>query len=170
MEEEGADALRAEGLDPARMEVVRKFEIRYVGQIYECSVTMPRLDLSRERLAEVGEAFHRLHERLYGYAERDNLCELINVGVSVHGKLPAIRFADPPADCLPVDAARTGTQRLFLEERGGFLEVPVYAGERLRSGHSLAGPAVVEEPGTTIVVFPDTRLELDRRTYRLARA
>jgi N-methylhydantoinase A len=170
MEKEGAEALHAEGLDPARMEVVRKFEIRYVGQIYECSVTMPPFELSRERLAEVGEAFHRLHEGLYGYAERDNLCELINVGVSVHGALPTIRFADEPADGLPVNAARTGACRIFLEERGGFLEVPVYAGERLRSGHSLVGPAVVEEPGTTIVVFPEARLELDRRTYRLARA
>jgi N-methylhydantoinase A len=170
MEGEGAEALRAEGLDPARMEVVRKFEIRYVGQIYECSVTVPRFELSRERLAEVAEAFHRVHEGLYGYAERDNLCELINVGVSVHGALPTIRFVDEPANGIPVDAARTGTRRIFLEERGGFLEVPVYAGERLRSGHSVAGPAVVEEPGTTIVVFPETRLELDRRTYRLARA
>jgi N-methylhydantoinase A len=168
MEEEGAEALRAEGLDPARLEVVRQFVFRYVGQIYECSVTVPRFDLSRERLAEVGEAFHRVHEGLYGYAERDNLCELINVGVSVHGALPRIRFADEPSDGLPVEAARTGTRRIFLEKRGGFLEVPVYAGERLRSGHNVAGPAVVEEPGTTIVVFPETRLELDRRTYQLA--
>jgi N-methylhydantoinase A len=169
MEKEGAEALRAEGLDPAQMQVVRKFEIRYVGQIYECSVTVPRFDLSRERLAEVGEAFHRVHEGLYGYAERDNLCELINVGVSVHGTLPTIRFSDEPAHGLPVDAARIGARRIFLEERGGFLEAPVYAAERLRAGHNVAGPAVVEESGTTIVVFPGTTLGLDRRTYRMTR-
>jgi N-methylhydantoinase A len=170
MEGEGAEALRAEGLDPARMEVVRKLEIRYVGQIYECTVTLARGELGRERLAEVGEAFHRVHEGLYGYAERDNLCELINVGVSVHGALPKIRFVDEASNGVPVEAARTATRRIFLEARGGFEEVPVYAGELLRSGHEISGPAVVEEPGTTIVVFPGTRMELDRRTYRLERA
>ena len=169
MEDEGAEALRAEGLDPECMEVVRKFEIRYVGQIYECAVTVPRSELSRERIAEVGEEFHRVHEGLYGYAERDNLCELINVGVGIHGALPTIRFADEPSNGAATDVAWTGTRGIFIEEQGGYVEVSVYAGDRLRSGHEVAGPAVVEEPGTTIVVFPETLLRLDRRTYCLTR-
>ena len=34
----------------------------------------------------------------------------------------------------------------------GYEEIPVYDGSRLAAGHVLAGPAVIEEPTTTVLV------------------
>ena len=38
----------------------------------------------------------------------------------------------------------------------------IYDGERLVSGNSLAGPAIVETSDTTVVVPPGAKLRLDR--------
>lgn len=167
MEEEGTRALRAEGVSADRVEVTRRYDIRYVGQIYECAVSTPRGPVTAQSLAEVVERFHGVHQSLYAYAERDNLCELINVGASVTGKLAPVDLAEEglPGDARP---ACTGARPVYFEERGGYVEAPLYAGDRLRSGQVIDGPAVVEEKATSIVAFPGTRLRLDAATYVLS--
>ncbi|MBI2962655.1 MAG: hydantoinase/oxoprolinase family protein [Deltaproteobacteria bacterium] len=167
MEEEGSRALGAEGIAPARVEVTRRYDIRYVGQIYECVVTTPRGPLTAQSLREIVERFHGVHQSLYAYAERDNLCELINVGVSVTGKLAPVDLAERRAEG-GGPPAPIGARPVYFEERGGTVDSPVYAGDRLRPGQVIDGPAVVEEKATSIVAFPGTRLRLDGATYVLA--
>ncbi|MFQ5826455.1 MAG: hydantoinase/oxoprolinase family protein, partial [Dehalococcoidia bacterium] len=48
-----------------------------------------------------------------------------------------------------------------FEEAGGFLPTAVYEGERLRWGHRLRGPCIVERMGDTIVIPPHTQAEVD---------
>jgi N-methylhydantoinase A len=47
-----------------------------------------------------------------------------------------------------------GTRRAYFAERGGFVETPVYDRYALRPGARLAGPAIVEERESTLVVGP----------------
>ena len=57
--------------------------------------------------------------------------------------------------------ARKGARPIYLPERGGFVEVPVFDGDRLAHGNRLNGPAIVESVNTTIVVPEDFALEID---------
>ena len=43
----------------------------------------------------------------------------------------------------------------------GVHEAAIYDGEKLEPGMSFAGPAIVEDPGTTVVVHPGNRVEVD---------
>jgi N-methylhydantoinase A len=45
---------------------------------------------------------------------------------------------------------------------GRFRKTKVYDGPALRAGQGVDGPAIVEEPFTTVVVPPGWRLKLDR--------
>jgi N-methylhydantoinase A/oxoprolinase/acetone carboxylase beta subunit len=57
-------------------------------------------------------------------------------------------------------AARKGERNAYLNE-GEFARVPVYDAQRLKPGNELEGPAIVEKPNTTIVVYPKSRAFVD---------
>ena len=154
--EEFADRLRARGI--ARFRKDRFVDARYLNQQWETEIAMPT-----DRFAGAGAVdaliahFHEVHERLYGVREEDGLLECLNW----KGRLTA--FLDRPA---PTAAAAGGgrgggpkprrTTRAFFGE-AGFLETPVYEGAAFGAGDTIAGPAIIEEPTTTVVVYPAMR-------------
>jgi N-methylhydantoinase A len=56
--------------------------------------------------------------------------------------------ADGPGP--PLASARTGQRSVLLP--GGRREVPVYARDRLRAGHALSGPCLIESSGSTYLI------------------
>ncbi len=162
------DRLREEGLAslsldaaPAESATVRRWaELRYRGQIHECAVAIPEGETTAALIAELAERFHDRHETLYAFAERESPCELINLGVSVESPvepLPAIRGGGGAK----ADAALTGMRRAWVDgDVSRPQDVPVYDGSRLRIGASIAGPALIEEATTTIVVSREAKVEL----------
>ena len=170
LDEEGRTALRDEGFTDEEMIVKRTLDMRYGDQVHECSVAIPfGGEIRRENLATIEELFHRRHEQLYTYCERDNQAELVNVEVTVLG----------PSRSAPVHAqaheATAGlgspepvaTRAAFFEEAGTFVPTPVFDGERVNAGASMAGPLIIEEPTTTIVVPPGWSIACRRGGFYL---
>ena len=59
---------------------------------------------------------------------------------------------------------------MYFDASLGWKATPIYAGETLGAGARLAGPAIVEEPDTTIVVYPGWSCRLDpTHVYHLTR-
>jgi N-methylhydantoinase A len=169
MEADGVRALAEESIPADRVEITRRYDLRYVGQIYECAVSTGATPVTRASLDALVERFHEVHESLYAYSERDNLCELINVGVTVTGKLPPVGSADGRTSMRAETLTPVSRRPVFFEELGGYVDTPVYDGTAIGAGEEIRGPAVIEEPATTIVVFPETRLTLEHSTYVLTR-
>ena len=63
-----------------------------------------------------------------------------------------------PADA-PLERALRGRRPAYFG--GRFVDTPVYDGDRVGAGHAIDGPAIIEEPFTTIVLHPGQRAELD---------
>ena len=55
MQNEGRTALLDEAVAATQIEIVRRFDLRYAGQMYECSVTGPPLPVTRASLAAIVE-------------------------------------------------------------------------------------------------------------------
>jgi N-methylhydantoinase A len=79
--------------------------------------------------------------------------------------LKAVALEDKPAlPRLPRRAAGAPSARLGARKayfRGRFVTTGVYAGPRLRPGQAILGPAIIEEPFTTIVLYPGQRATVD---------
>ncbi|MGH7803290.1 MAG: hypothetical protein ACREQJ_03005, partial [Candidatus Binatia bacterium] len=152
----------------ARLAIERYALLCYPGQTFEMPVPFAansRRVRARDVAATV-ERFHALHEELHTYAAREE--EPILRGL----RLQATIETDKPS--LPRAPARRGTARSAIKGKrraffeGRFAAVPVYDGPRLAPGHSVAGPAIVEERFTAVVVFPGQRLTIDPRgNYRI---
>jgi N-methylhydantoinase A len=151
LEGQAAAALDRQGFTEHRF--ARSADLRYYGQAFEVRVPVGAVDTG-----EVAGRFHDEHERLYGYCHRNDPVEWVNLRVSGIGPIrrpePAVR---PPGDGDPA-RARTGTRRVFFDD---WADVPIYARERLEPGDVLAGPAVVEEFGSTLPLHPGFTARVD---------
>ncbi|HJQ82574.1 MAG TPA: hydantoinase/oxoprolinase family protein [Candidatus Binatia bacterium] len=154
-----------------RVRVERLAALCYPGQTFDMPVPLaaPNGDVTARSLADTVERFHRLHEELHTYACRDE--EPILRGL----RLKAVALQDRPT--LPraarkaAGAARVGARKTYVD--GAFVTMPVYDGSKLVAGRTIAGPAIVEEPFTTIVVYPGQRAAVDANgnyTITLGRA
>jgi N-methylhydantoinase A len=146
LEDEVAAALRAEGVPEDRVSLLRTVDARYLGEAHE--ITVP-VGLPFDRDAAVA-AFHDAHERIYGYAYRSGeVVELVNWKVTGLGRVDRPRLEPPP---------QAGSGRP-VGERAGFA---VYRREDLPAGFRAAGPAIIEEYGSTTVVEAGFGIEVDQ--------
>jgi N-methylhydantoinase A len=125
-------------------------DMRYGEQIFEVNVGLDGIDWdAADLLEQLAAAFHRRHEELYTYAMPDQEAVLVNARVAVIGALP-----DPPQEpALPkrAQAAPRTQRRVYL---AGWQEVPIFDFDTLAPGQTIAGPAVIEAPTTTVLLRP----------------
>ncbi len=152
LEEEGLNDLRREGVADRAIELVRSADARYVGEAHECRVVLPPGASGDAAAAAVWSGFHDAHERLFGFAYRGvQRVEIVNLRVQAIGAVHR-----PP---LPESAQRVetftpepdGTREVYLD--GAWISCPIYRREELAVGARLPGPGVIEEYGSTTVVF-----------------
>jgi N-methylhydantoinase A len=71
----------------------------------------------------------------------------------------------PPREIPPgtgdLTVALKGQRAAYFAETGGFVEVPVYDGERLGAGDVITGPCIIEERMTTLVLPPAEIVTVD---------
>jgi N-methylhydantoinase A len=141
----------------------RYMEVRYQGQTHEVPVPIRSRTrrMTQLNLATALNEFHERHEQLYSFKRPDQPSEVLNLRLDLIGKretgaLKSEAFG--PED--PADALRTRRDVFFLS-RGGFVDTPIYDGQKIKPGHLIVGPAIVEEPDTTIVVYPNQEAMAD---------
>ncbi len=130
----------------------------YPGQTFDMPVAVGgRGAVTAKTLADTIERFHRQHEELHTYASRDQ--EPVLRGL----RLKAIAVEDRPTlprlPRRPRGNPRRGARKAFFG--GRYVSVPIYDGPLLGPGQTVLGPAIVEEPFTTIVVYPGQRASID---------
>jgi N-methylhydantoinase A len=177
LETEGRSALESEGIGPSQMRMVNQVDMRYVGQIYECTVDIGQSDDTGIDLDGLVQEFHRVHHDRFGYSEEDNLCELISASVTAIGQLPH-EAIEAPARNRAGEVTLTGGAESYVHTAASSRSVlfpgedarravPVHNGRSLSREMQIQGPAIIEEPATTVVVFPAYRLTVGGRSYVL---
>ena len=163
LEDQARVALAAEGFAVAEMRLSRSADMRYFGQAWEVRVEVPCGPVDRSVADLAVRRFHAAHQQTYGYSyaeSRDQRIEWVNFRVVGIGPLrrPVIQTR---ARCAlaGVERAQSGWRRVYFES--GFTDTPIYARARLQPGDCLDGPAIVDEFGSTTVVFPSQQARVD---------
>ena len=163
MLEEGARELAEERVPEAARRYELRLDCRYLKQYHEVSVVVPLDAIDRRDAETIARAFHAEHKRLYGYtleAEASPV-EIINVRLQAIGSTERPAYPREAKGSADAAAALKGRRSMYVPERDAFAEVPVYDGERLRHGHRVAGPALVELPTTAIFASDGYDLVVD---------
>lgn len=163
LELEGGRVLSSENIPPSKRTYRYFLDLRYLGQYHEVNVEVSRDLLRSFDEAGIKEAFHAMHDRLYGYSLKEDKreVELVNLRMSAIGitEKPVFRSDEyrgtSARDCLK------GRRPVFVPAIHDFMEVEVYDGDRMGYGNKLKGPAIIEQVNTTIFVPPAYELECD---------
>ena len=159
LETRGVADLARDGFDRDRISIRRSLDMRYVGQVHECTVDIDPFPLDEAALERLKAAFHARHEELYTYSEPQSVVEVVNVESAILGQVDRPRRM-VIARGKGAGQAQSGTRPMIFTADGTRRETPVYAGAALGAGDSVTGPAVIEEVTTTIVIEPGWTAEL----------
>jgi N-methylhydantoinase A len=155
----GRERLEADEIDSDKMVFKQTVDCLYEGQGYELNVDFD--DTNGEWRQRIRDRFERKHEAEYGHYFEEDPVELLNIRVSAIGRISDFEASTLDAGGDVADA-KTGESSVIF---GSSLEprtrtVPRYARNALRAGHELEGPAIVDQPDSTVVVKPDWRAEV----------
>ncbi len=165
LETEAMAMMRAVGVPPAECSVRREVALRFVNQSYALPVRLPSGRLSGAELSPLRQDFITAYRARYFRLNPDVPIETVSWRVVVRGPAPRLHLAAPPA---PETPARKGARRVFFIEVGRYVESAVYHRYALRAGVRLRGPAVIEEPESTVVLGPGVSARLDAHGNILA--
>ena len=146
MEAEGLERLRASFDGPAR--AARSVDMRYGEQVFEIAVPLDGVDWeAADPLPQIVERFHRRHEELYTYSLPDQETVLVNARVAVAGLLSSLPQEPDLPEAPP--AAPRSERRTYLDD---WVTSPVYDFDTLAPKQTIAGPAIIESPMTTVLL------------------
>ena len=130
----------------------------YPGQNFDMSVaTSP--DVAEDDLIGLAERFHAQHERDRGFSFRNQPPLIRGVRLVARATTPKPAQFAVLGTTTDANTARIGTRDAYFGVE--FVSTPVYDGVQLAPGIDIAGPALVQEPFTVVVVPPGARLTLD---------
>jgi N-methylhydantoinase A/oxoprolinase/acetone carboxylase beta subunit/N-methylhydantoinase B/oxoprolinase/acetone carboxylase alpha subunit len=128
-------------------------EARYLYEAWELEIPLSngRFNSAAEINALV-EAFHTVHERVFAVKQPGQPVECLSWKARLSARLDTQRPHEGAAP-VSVNAPRAQTRPAYFSDVGA-VDMPVYLGRDLKPGAVIKGPAVIEEPTTTIVVYP----------------
>jgi N-methylhydantoinase A len=166
---EGNARLVRDGVPPADRRMLRSADLRYHGQSFELSLTVPPGPLSPADIDRLHDEFHAHHERAYGYAAPEDPVELVNVRLAAVGVTPKPRRSRLPESGRSPEAALKGRREVWFSEAGGFRPTAVLDRGKLLRGNVIEGPAIVEEHDASTLVHPGWTASVDEHANLVLR-
>ncbi len=156
LEQEARERLRFEGVPDAAIALERQVSMRYRGQWRSLDIPMGR---GKGALTAAVALFQETYRAQYSYRGEHTPVELYQLGLTAIGRLPQVPFpAQTPVSSRPVPS---GQRMAVLGGAGAPVAVSVYQRLRLKAGHTLDGPAIIEQPDATTVVPSGHRASVD---------
>ncbi|WP_376098294.1 hydantoinase/oxoprolinase family protein [Roseomonas sp. CCTCC AB2023176] len=136
---------------------MHELDMSYVGQTHTVAVPLPEGPPTREGIVA---AFETTYRTAYGRTLPGAAMRVLNLRSAAIGERPQVDLLSlAPAADATVDGARLGSRRIRF---GAWHDATVYDRLALPVGAVIPGPAVLEQPDTTILVEPGQHGHVDR--------
>jgi len=152
----GTDRIHAAGIKLTKIQMELSVDMQFIGQTHLLRVPLHNATPTREDLQQRFEAAYHARFRVNLPTIRANL---VNLNTSIVGQRPEMdlsRLIDPAAR-LAVATPKSSRPVWF----NGWVETPVYWRDQLPLNLHLAGPALIEQMDTTILVHPGCTVTSD---------
>ena len=164
LEEQAAAQLARDGFSGDQAVLERSADCRYVGQGYELRIALPPGPVDDAWLERASETFHDQHERRYYRRYDEAPIQIVNIHAVGVGTLPELALAPVAvADGPDPSDAETGESEVTFVVRGATerLDTRHYDRALLKTGHEVAGPAIIHQFDSTTVVNPGLVARVD---------
>jgi N-methylhydantoinase A len=141
-------------------------DMRYAGQGFEITVPITVKVLSRKDKKLLREIFVVEYEERFGRSLGQLAVECVSWRVRV--------VAPPSVDDVRFDKSavlardpKIETRPAYFQEKGKFVNTPVYSRSSLKAGMKIEGPALIEEAESTCVIGPSGSVSVDKHSNLL---
>ncbi len=159
MEQQARAELVDEGLRADAMTPRRFVDVRYVGQSFELTVDCPSLTDHGDLTNDLSSDFYTAHLQRFGYADRALPIEVVNLRLKLELAVEKPRLEPAVQQGPDSRHASIGNSEVIFAD--GPVTTTLYDRDRLQTGNRIAGPALLLQLDTTIVVPPGWNGEAD---------
>lgn len=150
---------KREGIGVKQVRFVRYGKFRYENQEHAVEVQLPEGSISAKAIAKIAEDFHAAYEREYTYRLGAPV-EFVGVHLVAFAEVGKLKPNKLPKTGRKVSQAKKGTRTVDYALEG-LHTADIYDGSLLEPGMKFKGPAIIETSGTTVVVHPGNRVQID---------
>jgi N-methylhydantoinase A len=127
-----------------------QLDLRYMGQEFTLAVPVTLAQLKAGRRDAIRKAFDALYEHRYAHHSPEEPVEMVNLRLGVIGKRPKLKF---PRLGKSQGVAVSDRRDVYFADTKKPVRCPVYQRTALKAGARVVGPALIQEHGTTTVLF-----------------
>ena len=157
LEKSATDTLTEEGAKTEQISLRRFLDMRYRGQEYTLPVPITEDLRTLTDFSAVRSRFDQLHQEHYGHSAPKEPVMMVNLRLSALGRF------DNDLPLAPAwrdeDRGSRGLRPVIFENKP--VDCPIYLRSGFKSGDQLDGPAVIEEVGATILVYPGDKMQVN---------
>jgi len=173
LEREGTTILRQQKVAESNVRLIRGAGVRYYGQLHDIEVLLPEgpigADFTEDATKALVDGFHERHKIIYGHSNPSMPVTIETIKLHAIGKRRPLELTKEPLSKEDPSSALKRRKPVCFGN-AGFVETPCYEGDRLKPGNVVAGPAIIEETQTTVVLPQEWSLTIDPfRNYVLRR-
>lgn len=151
MERAARATLRREGFAGQKQRHERSLGVRYQGQSFELQI--------KHAGGDIGRAFHHAHQTRYGYAQPNNVVEIVSARVRSSGIVEKLQPKRARSLLLKTYAKPHDFAETYFE--GKKVRAAVYRREELKAGSRLRVPCIVTEYSATTLIPEGGKARVD---------
>jgi N-methylhydantoinase A len=159
LEKSAIETLTEEGAARNQISLRRFLDMRYRGQEYTLPVPLLEDVRSIKDFGPIRARFDQLHQEHYGHSAPNEPVMMVNLRLSALGRFD---------NRLPLysahqdgDRGERGRRPVIFDSSHQAVNCPIYLRNGFRAGDRLEGPAVIEELGATILLYPGDNLQIN---------
>lgn len=162
---EGKKLLSKSNIAFTKQDFFFELDMAYVGQTHTISVPVP-VELIDGKvlvptLKELQDAFDGAYKKQYGRLLPDSEKRILNLRSAAIGRRPKFDLTSfAPKKTATVEGAHKGSRQVFIGN--GWHDTAIYRRLELPTGARIEGPAILEQPDTTILIEPQFYGEVDQ--------
>jgi N-methylhydantoinase A len=159
LEKLAVETLTEEGAGTQQIRLRRFLDMRYRGQEYTLPVPLTEDLRAVTDFAEIRSRFDQLHQEHYGHSAPKEPVVMVNLRLSALGRL---EDRLPPASTYREgDQGERGKRPVVFDSGQQPVMSPIFLRAGLKPGDRLAGPAIIEEVGATILLYPGDQMQVN---------
>ncbi|KOS63424.1 hydantoinase/oxoprolinase family protein [Lysinibacillus sp. FJAT-14222] len=137
------------------------YDLRYKGQEHAVKMSASNIAINEAELGHLAEAFHIKHKQEFSFDLPNTPIELVNLHLTIYGKDEAVQFKELDFSDIDVTTCIKSKRQLYVKKTG-WVKVNVYDQQKLVPGYVISGPAIVENPTSTVVISEKQSIEIDK--------
>ncbi len=155
------DAAR-DGVEQAHATLRFFADLRYVGQEHALQIAVDGPEALTDDVGALARRFHAEHDKRYGQAASEESLEIVNIRLVVTAER-ADRMAETwlTAPWVAEEPAEERRRNVIFTDAASPVSARILWRPSLPAGFTFEGPAVIEEPNSTILIHPGDRVTVE---------